>query len=239
MVFNDVSNGTGVIQECERITGLGTTGISGNGVLLKDFTARTNNALDRFYALAFEYDELWSLDDRKYADTDQKLPIAVTNLVSGQQDYLFASELLALEQVFVKDSSGTWREIKDQDDRTSPNVYVGATTGVPSRYELVGNSILLDPAPNYNSTGGLKVVFKRNGMKFSTTDGAVSLGIPSLFHPYLAREASLPYLIDKSKGSRMDIAAKISQDEQALKHFISNRAKPKRAGLRITQENNR
>lgn len=236
MVFSDITTGNGVIQECERITQLGATGISGNTARLKDFTARVNNALDRFYALVFSFDEQWNYDDSNQDD----LPIATTNLVSGQQDYLFADELLIVNQVFVKDQNGRFNEIFAQVDRVNPVSYtLTSTNGVPKSYELVGNSILLDPIPSYNSSAGLKVTFKRNGVKFSYTDGGVALGIPSLFHSFLAREASLPYLVEKRMQHKNDIAAKIGQDEESIKRFMSNRAKPKSFGLRITQENNR
>ena len=239
MVFNNIADGNGLIQEEERITGLGAGAISGNNNLLKDFTARTNNALDRFYALVWQYDQLWNFDDRKYADTDLKLPIASTNIVSGQADYLFASELLGVTQVFVKDSSGVFHEIHPQIDTESPNVYTDTTTGIPTNYELVGNSVILTPTPNYSSTLGLKITFKRNGTKFTYTDGAVAVGIPTLFHPYLAREASQGYLQEKNKASKIDNARDIAKDEMSLKSFISNRARPKRIGLRVKQEDNR
>lgn len=240
MVFNDTAGGTGVIQEVERITGLGQGGITGNGVLFLDFTARINNAKDRFFALAFEFDELWSFDDRNYADTGLTLPIGWTNIVSGQRDYLFSAELLALEQVFVKDSNGVFYEIFPQDDRNEPRAYdLTNTGGRVSAYELVGNSIILDTAPAYNSTAGLKVVYKRNGTKFTTSDGGVAIGIPSLFHPYLAREASQPYLDEKNKSNKVSNQNKIYQDEEALKKFISNRAKPKRLRLTVKNEDTR
>lgn len=239
MVFSETNTGEGLIQECERICLLTPNGISGNTDLLKGFTSRINNALDRFYALAFQYDALWNMDDRRYADSDAELPIATTNLVSGQADYLFSSELLAVTQVFIKDSGGTWRELSPQDDKNSPNIYLGATSGVPTHYELVGNSIYLNPTPNYNSTGGLKVTFKRNGVKFSYTDGGVAVGIPSLFHAYLARYASLPYLMEKGMPHAGQFSQLINQDEEAIAKFVSNRAKPKRISIGITNENNR
>lgn len=239
-VFSDTTYAQdGLIQECEDITGLGAGNISGNTARLKTFTRRINNATDRFYSIAFQNDSLWNMDDRRYADGDVQLPIATTNLVSGQADYLFASELLSVTQVFAKDSSGTWHELSPQDDKNSPNIYLGATSGLPTRYELVGNSIYLDPIPNYNSTAGLKVTFKRNGKRFAYTDGAIAVGIPSLFHSYLARMASLPYLIDKRISSKQDIALLIQQDEAAIAEFISNRAKPKRINLGIRQESNK
>lgn len=240
MVFSETTTGDGLIQECERITNLGTAGISGNTSKLKDFTARINNALDRFHAIAYQFDQLWNFDDRNYADADQNLPIATTNIVSGVRDYLFDDELLAVTQVFAKDSSGTFRELTPQDDRNTPNAYlVSDGSGTPTSYELVGNSIILNPSPSYSSTGGLKVTFKRNAPRFDYTDAGVLVGIPSLFHSYLARYASYPYLVEKSLKHANAVKQLILEDEAAIKTFISNRAKPKRAGLRVVQESNR
>lgn len=235
MVFSDTTYAQdGLIQECERITNLGAGGITGQK--LKDFTARINQGIDRFYSIAFQYDALWNFDDRTHGD----LPIATTNIVSGTRDYLFDADLLMVTQVFAKDSSGVFHEIVPQDDLTSPKAYtVDDGSGVPTTYELVGNSIILNPSPNYNSTGGLKVTFKRNGDKFAYTDGALTPGIPSLFHGYLARFASFPYLVEKSLKHAGAVKQSIMEDEIAIREFISNRAKPKRAGLRIVQEDNR
>lgn len=237
MLWNDTSNLTGVVQEGERRLGLGVGGISGNTTNLKAFIARCGQALDRFYTIAFKYDALWNFDDRNQTD----LPIASTNVISGQQDYQFATELLGVTQVFIKDSSGVYAELEEQDDRNDPEAYLRNTTsGLPTHYELVGNSILLLPIPNYNSTLGLKVTFKRNGVKpANDVANDVSPGIPSLFHPYLANFASLQFAIDKQLDNRRDLAALVDKDEQAIRDFISNRAKPKKAGLRVRQESNR
>jgi hypothetical protein len=239
-VFSDTTyTQDGLIQECEDITGLGDAGISGDDTRLKSFTRKLNNALDRFHVIAFQSDSLWSFDDRSYADNDQTLPIATTNLVSGQADYLFDEELLAVTQVFIKDSAGVWKELSAQDDKNTPNIYIGATSGLPTRYELVGNSIVLDPIPNYNSTAGLKVTFKRTGRRFNYNDGALSIGIPSLFHEYLARYACQPYLEKHGKVSKEDNFRHIAIDEIAIARFISNRAKPKRVSLGIKNESNK
>lgn len=239
-VFSDTNyDQDGLIQECEDITGLGDGGISGNSTRLKSFTRKLNNALDRFHALAFQYDATWNFDDRSYADNDRTLPIATTSIVSGQQDYLFDEELLMVTQVFCKDSNGTWKELKVQDDKNSPNIYVGVTSGTPETFELVGNSIILNPTPNYNSADGLKVTFKRTGRRFSYDDGALSIGIPSLFHEYLARYASQSYLERHGKNNKEDNFRHILLDEEAIKLFVSNRAKPKRVRIGITQESNK
>lgn len=238
MVFSDTNNRQGLIQECERICGLGAGSISGDTELLKDFTARLNNAKDRWFSLAFQYDALWNFDSTKQSD----LPIATTNLVSGTKEYaltLFHTEVLVLTQLFAKDPSGVFHELKAQEDKENPTAYTLTNANdTPTTYELVGNSLLLDPTPNYNSTGGLKLVFKRNDTNFAYTDGGVPVGIPSLFHAYLAREASLSFASERGLRNSNDIALMVVRDENAIKEFISNRAKPKRLGLRITAENN-
>lgn len=236
MIFSDTTLvQEGLIQECEDLCNLGVGGISGNTNLLKRFTARINGAIDRFYALAFRYDLNWNFDGSNQTD----LPIATVNIVSGQQDYTFASELLMVTQVFAKDSNGTFHELTEQDDKNAPNVYLTTTSGVPTRYELVGNSILLDAIPNYNSTAGLKVTFKRNGVKFTYSDGAIAIGIPSLFHHFLARYASYSFLVSKGLKHAGAIGGLVVQDEMAIKEFIANRAKPKRMRMTVNQESNR
>lgn len=237
MLWNDTSNLTGVVQEGERLCQVGVGGFSGNTTKLKEFMARCGQAIDRFYAIAFKYDQLWNFDDRNQSD----LPIASTNVITSQQDYQFASELLGVTQVFCKDSGGTFQELKEQDDRNDPEAYLRKqSTGVPTHYELVGNSILLSPIPNYNSTLGLKVTFKRNGVKPAHDVASdVSPGIPSLFHPFIARYSSMMYLIDKQMNNVANVSALVQQDEVSIREFISNRAKPKRAGIQVKQENNR
>ena len=226
----DFSNSTtldGVIQEIDRIAGS-----TDNTYSLKAKTARVNQALDRFFALALEEDGDWQFDDANQTD----LPIGVANLVSGQYDYSFASELLMVSKVLAKDSSGNWNELylMDQTEPESHQLYTLPTgnSGAPIRYDILANSILLDPIPNYNSTGGLKVIFKRNAVKFVSTDTTTDPGIPSLFHPYLCRYAALSFLIENRLGQAQGVAQLIQQDEEAIKDFMSNRNKVKKVKVK-------
>lgn len=241
MVYSDTSNLDGAVQEMERICGLGVAGISGNTNLLKSFTARFNQALDRFYSIALMADKGWLFDDIN----NTNLPIAVTNLISGQQDYPFASELLTAKSLFVKDPTGVFAELAEQNDPKNTYLLPSGTSGVPTKQKIIANSVLLDPIPNYNSTGGLKVVFSRNASKFIYTDTNKIPGIPSIFHPYLCRRASLPYLIDKSIDSKNDIAALILEDEGtltkpgAIQIYMANRNQTKLSRMVPAQESNK
>jgi len=223
MQFSDTTNYDGLIQEDERICLMGVTGISGDTTELKNFTARINQALDRFYTIALTHDSQWQFDDTNYSD----LPIGVGDLVSGQYDYSFASDVLTVEKVLIKDSSGNWQELDKVDINESGAVNLwtlaSGNSGIPTQYDKFANSIFLDPIPNYNSTGGLKVVFKRNASKFAYTDTTKQPGIPSLFHPYIARVAALPYLIEHNMNSLTSINTLILQDEQNIKDFMGRR----------------
>lgn len=243
MQFNNTTTLDGLIQECERITLKGTGGISNITNSLKDFTARLNQGLDRFFTIALTHDGNWQFDDSNYTD----LPIGVANLVSGQQDYSFSSDLLTVVKVLVKDSSANWSELTPVDEsQTGANVYAKniwtlptGNSGTPSRYDKFANSILLDPIPNYNSTGGLKVNFKRNASKFASTDTTKEPGIPSLFHPYIARVACLPYLIEHNMDGLVGLNNQILQDEALIKEYMSKRIGDERNVISVRTRSSR
>lgn len=224
MVFSQTTTLDGIIQEIERITLLGNGAISGNTTQLKNFTARVNQALDRFFAIALTSDGSWQFDDINYTD----LPIGVTDLVSGQQDYAFASDVLSVDKILVKDSAGNWLELQPVDIHekrlASRNIWqLPGSSGIPTSYDKFANSIFLDPIPNYNSVGGLKVVFKRNASKFVSSDTTKEPGIPSLFHPYLARVAALSHLIENGHQSTNSISVLVASDEQRIGEWFSKR----------------
>lgn len=220
MYFSASSTEDGLIQEVDRLCGS-----TDNTYSLKAKTSRINNALDRFVTLALQADGEWQFDD--YNQTD--LPIATTNLISGQYDYEFASELLSVTKILVADSSGNFSELRqvDQYDDSARNIaeQPSGNSGIPNKYDVVSNSIFLDPVPNYSYTAGLKVWFKRNAVRFVSTDTNTEPGIPSIFHPYLCRYAALPFLIEKRLPQRNDVAAMIASDEVAIADFMANRDK--------------
>jgi hypothetical protein len=223
MQFNAASTEDGIIQEIDRICNT-----TDNTYSLKAKTARVNQALDRFMAIALQNDGTWQFDDVNKTD----LPIGEANLVSGQYDYSFAAELLMVTKVLVMDPSGNFQELPqvDQYDNRSRNIYMqpSTNTGIPTKYDILANSILFDPVPNYSQANGIKVVFKRNAVKFVSTDTTLEPGIPSLFHSFLCRYAALPFLISKRLPNKNDVASQIAVDEVAIADFMANRERTSR-----------
>ncbi len=234
MEFSNSTTEDGLIQEVDRICGS-----TDNTYSLKAKTARINQALDRFVTLALQSDGTWQFDDTNQTD----LPIGVTNLVSGQQDYSFNSAYLFIKKVLVKDSSGTWTEIlpvgMTEDDATNIWTLPSNNSGTPVRYNKFANSVLLDPIPNYNSTGGLKVVFARNKVAFVSTDTTATPGVPSIFHEYLCRMAAYPFLIEKKLPQAPGIAQLIVRDEEEIKKYYALRNKDEVKRMVPRWENNR
>ena len=139
----------------------------------------------------------WQIDDSNYTD----LPIATTTLVADQFDYSFAGDVLSVEQVQIKDSSGRWSILTPLDlrDQTLPLDEQFPTSGLPTHYDKRYNSIFVFPAPaaaNVTLTAGLRVYFKRTADLFTSaqvTTGTKTPGFASPWHYILAYGAAIPY----------------------------------------------
>lgn len=215
MLYNDTTSLTGICQEIDEICGTNTVSYP-----LTSKNRRLNAALDDFILMAIKDASGWSVEDS--GETD--LPIATRNLVSGQADYAFPTELLVLEKLeILLDDGVTWKELSPTDQL---DVNVG--TGIPKEYKKVGNSFLLSPTPSYSETSGIKVHYRR-ALNYSTLSGSTfsptSPGIPSVFHMWLARKASLPYLVDKQLPKKNDIASLIQEGNDMIINYFGRRPK--------------
>jgi hypothetical protein len=229
MEFSNSTTEDGIVQEIDRLCGSNSTNYT-----LKAKTARVNQALDRFFYLALRFDNNWTFDDLNQTD----LPIGSCNLISGQQDYAFTSEFLMIRGVFAKDSNGVFYELEEETTPQNTLLVPSGNSGQPTKYRLIGNSILLDFIPNYNSTLGLKVHFARNKSAFVSTDTTKEPGIPSIFHPWIAQYAAIPYLIQNRLPQKNDIAVLVQQGEEAIKTYMAQRGKTVRR-IQVKQESNK
>lgn len=212
MVYNDTTNYQGVIQEIERLTDLGIGTISGDTANLKNFTAQVNNESRRIWASIFKATGNWEYDDANNVD----LPEATTNLVSGIQKYSLPSTALTVQRVECKDAGGLWYVIypfTKQQVATGLDEFM-KTPAVPQFYRLLNGELELFPAPNYNSTNGLKVYFDRESVDFATTDTTATPGFASPFHKLLPLKVAIEWLDIKQPNS--GTLAGLRQKEQKM-----------------------
>jgi len=242
LVFSDTANNQGILQEAERMTKLGAAGITGNATLLQDFTRLVNIWDGRINADIMLSDGKWQYDDFNVGD----MPIATTNLVSGQQDYSVRTDdnsrqIWKVSRVDVKDSSGGWKKLR-QIDHTQIDTGFSAyrsTDGEPVEYDWNGISMLLFPAPSYASSAGLKIIFQREAKPFATTGTDSQIpGFASAFHYLLALGSAYEYARDNGLVNANALRSELEQGRQELRDFYAARNVEK-SGLRARQENTR
>lgn len=222
MYFNPTTNSQSIVARMNR-----TTHANNTTYPLIDKANDCNEALDRFLFLAMTADGKWQVDDSNNTD----LPVAYTDLVSGQRDYSIAASMIMIEKVVIKDSSGNKKIIKPVDISQSDSNFLAKNivetpsgdSGIPVAYDKAYNSIILSPIPNYSYTGGLIVHYKRGPNYFTSTDTTKEPGIPSIFHSYIAHYASYLWLVDKDQQRAARIYDLVLRDEQAITEFYSKR----------------
>ena len=198
MVYNDVTNLSGVIQEVERLTDLGYAYISGDATRMKEFTAMINQDSRRIFALILNTTGNWQYDDSNQAN----LPGGATDLISGQSKYLLHPEALTVHRIdFAKD--GIFSKLRPI---TKEMVNQGLDefmkeAGTPRYYRLVNNTIELFPAPNYNEDNALKVYFDRDVVDFLTSDTTKTPGFSSHLHQLLPLKTAIRWLKIKQPTS--------------------------------------
>lgn len=250
--FNDTTNELGLVQEMDSICNSNATNHP-----LKVKARRINYALDCYIALALKYDNFRQFDDKNFTD----LPISIFNLVSGQRDYKItvdqnSNEILKVHKVYVKSSStGDFKELDyvDESDASAKDLLLNnssQSTGIPNKYNWFGNSIFFDPAPSYDSDGGVKIIYQRTSSYMTAADTTKVPGIPGIHHMYLARKGSIPFLAEKNKDNLEQIKKQVGSDnprdpyyggdELAIAEFFIGRSRDRHpARLQVAYENNK
>lgn len=233
-------DGTGIVDEVNDICGS-----DDNNYPLTSKARRSNDALDRFTLLAFKSDGRFTFDDSNYTTR----PLFTQNLVSGTQSYLLSSfvdsasagyELLKMLRFEILTANGDTKKLNRLNvaELEVPLTTYKNVAGTPDEYNLIGNFLDLYAKPNYNSTGGLKAFADRISSRFTSADTSKEPGIPSVFHMYIARMTALPFLIEKSKPNKNDVAIQIQRDEQEIMDFFNDREKGIRKSINMRYESN-
>jgi len=225
MNYSDTTNLSGIIQTVERLTDLGQTYISGDATRLKEMTSTINRVNHRVWHLIFMSTGNWQYDDGNNTD----LPQSTTDLVSGQAKYALPDTALTVQRIEAKDTGGLWTVLAPL---TTPSIGQAVDefmkdNGPLLYYRLLNNTIELFPAPNYASTGGLKVYFDRDSVDFATSDTTKTPGFASPYHEILPIYAAIEWL--KVKQPQSPTLAILLQDamrlEKSIKEFYGKRFK--------------
>jgi hypothetical protein len=201
MQFSDTSTKQGIVEEVRWETDTDTESFP-----IEDITRQANMAMDEYFSIAMN-------DDKNQSD----FPVATTNIVSGQQDYSAPDDLIDFVILKAKNPAGDWmildRIYQSESDTAFEEEFA---TGTPQKYQYKENSFFLYPTPNYNSTAGLKIEYKRNPAYFLTTDTTKVPGIPYSHHKFVSKFISFSLASKKS----MDIAERLYRDLEKMRQDI-------------------
>lgn len=235
MEFSDSSTMLGLVQDT-----LFRTNTNVNEFPLKDITRYINEGYSRVANTILQADGRMQWDDNNH--TDQ--PIAYSSLVASQQDYnVFGAaptalqDWLMVDRVTIKDSNGDWKDLTPIDRKdipTSPDEWM-ETAGAPSQYDFNGSQVLLYPAPDYASTGGIKIYFNRAPSYFVSTDTTKRPGFATIFHDYLSLYATHQWNITKKND--FSLQPILDKKELEIGKFYSKRNKVETPRLSRAYEN--
>lgn len=235
MIFSDPTGGQGIVQEIDFLVNTDSVKFP-----IEDKTRIINRWYEREAGRILETDGRWQFDDTNFTT----LPIATTNLVSGQQDYSFAVRFLRIDRMEIQDTNGNWRWLQplDQNDvRRQSLTELGNQTGVPLNYDKLADSVFLYPRPNYNATSGLKAYFQRSADLFATTDTTKEPGFASIFHKLLCLGPAVEYAkangLNNAKISMYEKEIEIMEND--LKEFYGKRSKDEQVSLQTSASKRR
>lgn len=195
-----------------------------------DIVRNANRALADATALIVAADGRWQWDDSNHT-TD---PVATTNVVSGQQSYVFDPDQIKISRVEVADEDGNWHLLSPIDtadvfDQSLTDLMSGG--GIPRFYDKIGASTYLYPSPDYSYTAGLKVYYQRGASEFTTADTTKSPGFASPFHRFVSLSAALDYAAMSGAPSAARLRDERDAAAQAIKDFYSERSPDDRPRL--------
>ena len=179
-------------QNCLYHDALEFAGISDSSQFpLTQFTRNANAWYRKADSWIWEATGTWEFDDSKWTT----LPIATSTLVDGQQDYEIPSTARKIDKVEVMDSGGNYKLLKPF-DKSQIGVAMDEyykTNGLPSRYDLVGRSVMLYPTPAaamVTLLKGIQVYFPRDIDGFAITDTNTEPGFDNHFHRIISLGAA-------------------------------------------------
>ena len=237
MEFSNTTTKIGILQQIEKLTGLGDTVISGNATYLKQFTGDINNAYSRVANLILKADGRMQWDDPNHTNA----PVSDADLVSGQKKYEIFEALptalqdwLQVESVEILDENdnGVKLEPIDIQDLEVAESEYRDVNGTPVKFDFDGSEVKLYPSPDYAKTDGLTIFFKRSPSYFASTDTTKVPGFATLFHELLPLWASYWWGVSKGLGYGGDIRREIGILEKELSAFYSQRKKYERLVLK-------
>lgn len=241
MQFNSVSTpSNSLYHDCLFKLGIDRTDTTTYPIA--DFTRSANNWYRRVNSWIWKATGEWEYDDSNYTD----LPIATTTLVDGQQDYGIPSTAQKIDRIEVLDAAGDGHKLTPIDKSQYPNTAMTEleeTDGLPQMYDMVGNSIMLYPAPataSVTESAGLRIYFTREISEFLVTDTTKEAGFVDNFHEIISIGSALDFsTIVGDQNKVNELKTNLNKLQEELQQFYGSRERELKPRIRRKYNNNK
>jgi hypothetical protein len=238
MVFSDVTNNLGILQQTRSMMRVDATQWPTYKVVNS-----CNNWLDTLTGYAIGADRRFQFDDSNHT----KLPIGTTNLVANQAEYSFLTDeqgnkILNLLRIDVLDPSGDYRELELIDESSIHGALdeFESTAGLPRYYDKIADNIIrLYPKPASNVTNGLKFYFQRSASYFAATDTTKEPGVAPLLHRGFVIAAAYDGALTLGLQNLQALSVEKQMEEAKMRQYFAIRNQDELRRMTAASHNNK
>lgn len=185
---------------------------------IEDKTRNSNFALSRVTAKIMQFDRTW----KHVSSNLTTIPLAVTDLVSGEDNISLETKHLKILSLRILNKSGVMKTLIAKDRRKMTDDELNAT-GEPTTYDKIGYSIMPLPVPDYGAVGGVEIEYQPGADFFLVTDTTKTPGFNPDFHRLVPLYAARDYCALHARDRLLVIDTEIQRLEQDMKLFFESR----------------
>jgi hypothetical protein len=211
MVFSDVTNNLGIVQQVRALMRVDATQWPTWKIVNS-----CNNWLDTITGYAIGADKRFQWDDTNHT----KLPIGTTDLVADQSDYSFLTDeqgnkILTLTRIDILQTTGGVYEQLFPIDQTA---------AIPYCYDKIADNIIrLYPKPVSSITNGLKFYFQRTASYFVATDTTKEPGVAPLLHRGFVVASAYDGAITLGLKNLQPLSLEMQREDAKMRQYFSDR----------------
>jgi len=227
MEFNQIASPrSGVIQNIERISGLGLGTISDNAApdyYLDNFLGLTNQWLDKVEQFIREANDEWIFDDtNNTGDIPEEF-----DFVDDAQTATLDADIVKIRRVEARDATSLdWYDLDYYQEKDRIENLYGQDSGKPSKYFFQGRDFITDVPVDTAKVDKYRITYDRTAHAFVIGDTTAEPGFAAQFHWIIVYGA----VMDWAEGKYPDIYQKCylkifgqnENDENSLKRMLQS-----------------
>ncbi len=222
MVFSDVTNNLGIVQQVRTMMRVDATQWPTYQIVNS-----CNNYLDTLTGYAIGADRRFQFDDTNHS----KLPIGTTDLTATQSDYSFLTDqqgnsILNLLRVDILDANGLYKKMVsiDEADVSIALDEFEKTNGDPLYYDKIADNIIrCYPTPDTTISAGLKFYFQRTASYFNADDTTKEPGVSPLLHRGFVINAAYDGAMTLGLDNLQPLSVERQVEEAKMRQAFDNR----------------